>query len=438
MIRNLLLLLAIALLQLPGNATPDPSSFSRYRRSIAVATPGQTCAVIDAATFAHAAPFLKDLRLYASGDAGAREVPYVITLSEAQQAESEPARILNLGTRGHTIDFDLAMPSRPYTEIVLDLAGRDFVATATVTGSDAPRSPQGTHLGDFTLFDLTAQHLARSTSLHLQESSFPYLHITLTTSPAGGSRFTASPQMVRGASVPPSREAQTLFTVAAQTSTFAQRRSDTLAHLALPERVPIERVTVALRPAFHENFSRDVTVSAHSAGTPASSGDSVSGTIARVKLTHAAREIPAGFEVDDQQLSFPAILGANLQSAAEVDVSVHNGNDTPLPIASVQLEMRQRRLCFQAARGEQFTLFYGDPELAAPVYDFARTYTPAAHSALVQLGPQELNAAFQPRPDDRPFTERHPQLLWLALLAVVCSLALVAFRSSRVHHHHPR
>ena len=428
------LLFGVLLLQIPNAATPDESSFSRYRRAVQTSGAGQSCVVLDALTFAHAAPFLKDLRLQATDASGAREIPYVLTLSEAQQAESEPARVLNLGIRGHAITFDLAMPNRPYTEVVLDLAGQNFLATASVSGADAPGSREATHLGDFTLFDLTAQHLSRNSSLRLQEASFPYLHVSLSVSAAAGAKaFQPTPQMVHGASVPPSREAQTLFTVAEESAAFEQRRSghgtETVAHLHLPQRVPIERVAFILARDFHANFSRDVRVSTRTAEAAAGMGDSVTGTIERVKMVSGAREI------DDQRLSIPATLGANLQRPAEVDVSVLNGNDTPLPIASVQLEMRQRSLCFQASANQQLTLVYGDDEIAAPVYDFARTYTPSAHSAAARLGPEERNPGWRARPDNRPYTERHPHLLWIALLVMVCSLALAAFRSRHPHTH---
>ena len=420
-------LLALMLLQLPNSPNPGQSFFFRYTRQIRAEATGQACAVLDAATLAHAAPFLKDLRLYASGAAGSRELPYVLTLSEAQGAESEPARILNLGVRGRAVEFNLVMPPRPYTEVVLDLAGQDFLATATVTGIGARGSYHATRLGDFNLFDLTSQHLSRSTALHLQESIFPVLHIVLTASPASGSgrSFTATPGMVRGASVPPDREAQTLFTVAAQTSTIEQRGSQTIARFHLAQRIPIERVTFVLNPNFHANFSRDVLVSTHAPATPSTAEDSVTGTIQRVKMTAGEREI------SEQQLSIPATLGANLQDPAEIEVAVNNGDDPPLSIASVQLEMRQRDLCFQATAGQGVTLFYGDRQIPAPVYDLARTYTPSAHSARAQLGPEALNPAWRPRADNRPYTERHPQLLWIALLLVVGSLAFVAF-------HHPR
>ena len=430
------LLLALAFLQLSAAAAPDATSFSRYRRSITPVAPGQTCVVLDAATFAHAAPFLRDLRLQASGpqsSTGIQELPYVVTLSEAQQSESEPARILNLGTRGHALTFDLQMPSRPYTEVDLDLAGQDFLATATVAGISNPGSATGTALGSFNLFDLASQHLSRSTVLHLQESTFPYLHVILTASPANGTSgfIAATPQMIRAATVPPSREAQTLFTVAAQTSAIETRDRQSVARFHLPERVPIERISFTLAPAFHANFSRDVLVTTHAVGSPPNSGDSVSGAIERVKMVRGERDI------SEEQLSIPATLGANLQSPAEVEVAIHNGDDPPLPVTAVQLEMRQRALCFQASATQQFNLTYGDPKLEAPVYDLARTYTPSAHSATAQLGPEELNPTWHPRPDARPYTERHPHLLWIALLIVVCILALVAFRSTHPRHHHP-
>ena len=118
--------------------TADPHYF-RYDRSVAAPSAGQTCAVLDAPIFAHAAASLKDLRLYEGiGTPTPREVPYAITLSEPVQPDSAPARVVNLGLRNGSIVFDLAMPSRPYTEVMLDLAGQDYIATADVSGSNKP------------------------------------------------------------------------------------------------------------------------------------------------------------------------------------------------------------------------------------------------------------------------------------------------------------
>jgi hypothetical protein len=220
----LLLLLWQAGVNAPRSTTPE-RQFFLYQRSVVPAAVGQNCAVLDAEVFEHAAPTLRDLRLFAQ-TAQAHEIPYAITLSEPVQPDVEPARVFNLGTKGRAITFDLAMPHRAYTEVVLNLAGKDYIASATVTGTEKPGESTGTHLGEFTLFDLTSQHLSRSTKLPLQESSFPYLHVELQVSAAPGTRrIQFSPAMVIGATVPPSREAQTVFAPAAETR-----------NISLPER----------------------------------------------------------------------------------------------------------------------------------------------------------------------------------------------------------
>lgn len=403
--------------------------YFRYQRAIAPAAVGQNCAVLDAATFAHASTSLRDVRLFPQ-TAVAREIPYAVTLSEPTQPDAEPARVINLGLRVRTIVFDLAMPSRPYTEVVLDLGGRDYIATATVTGKKTLEDSAGVRLGEFTLFDLTTQRLGRSMTLPLQESSFSYLHVELNLSPAAGtSTLHAMPQIVRGASVPPSREAQTLFALAVETRAMTQRGRETIASFTLPERVPVERVTFVLAPDFKGNFSRDVVITAHAQGTSASAGETVYGTILRVRLTQGGREIR------QQQLSVPATLGSNLQSQAEVEVAVNNGDDQPLPITAVRLEMRERKLCFNASSLDPVTLFYGDSTLAAPQYDYARTFSANGTVHAAQVGVEQQNPVYRPRPDTRAATERHPELVWVVFLAVICVLAVIALRSTR---HLPR
>jgi len=427
-----LALIAVLLLQASARSVvveePVPQYF-RYQRSVVPAGPGANCAVIDASTFAHAAASLKDLRLYPQ-TAGAHDIPYAITLSEPDQPDTEPARVINLGQRGGAFVFDLAMPARPYTDVVLDLAGRDFIATAVVTGANSPGATDEARLGEFTLFDLTSQHLSRNTALALEESSFAYLHIELAVSPAPGAapaRFT--PQMVLGASVPPSREAQSLFTLAAETTSIKQRGRQTVATFTLPERVPVERVSFVLAPDFHTNFSRDVTIADRAAGTQASAGETISGNILRVQMTQAGREIR------QQRLSVPATLGSNLQSAAQVEAIVENGDDRPLPIRSVRLEMRERRLCFDAVSVAPLTLFYGDPALSVPQYDYARTLSLGGRIQVARVGVEQQNPVYSARPDTRLATERHPELVWIVFLAVICILAVIALRSTR---HIPR
>jgi hypothetical protein len=436
-----LLLLALAVQAAAPDAPPAQPRFFRYTRAVSIGqdanATSQACAALDAAVFAHASPTLADLRLYASQSQGQTELPYAVTTSRSTLLPPDPARVLDLGMRAGHIVFDLQMPGRSYTELSLNLAGHDFLATAKLTGLNSLTDKPGTALGTFTLFDLTSQHLARSTSIPLQESSFPFLHVDLAVTPASGSSFVAKPEMVRGADVPPSREAQTLYTPVARTTHFEQRNRESVATLNLPAHVPVERISFALIPGDKNNFSRTVLINAthkmESESPVPSMPEALSGEISRVHLEES------GKLVDEQSLSVPAVLSFNVQSPGTVEIAVQNGDDRPLPLASATLEMRQREICFAVPTGAQgpVTLFYGDPALAPPVYDFSRLFNPAALSRSASLGPEQANPACTPRPTPRKsLTERHPELLWLALLAVIGVLAVVAFRSSKHIHPH--
>ncbi len=361
-------LLAILLWQAAAANEPpvaQPGTM-RYERAIRVAAgAGQACAVLDTPIFAHAAPSLTDVRIFPAQEAAAgaavHEVPYAITLSEAVSEETETARVLNLGVGASEgqIVFDLEMPARAYTGVTLefDPAVHDFIATATVSGSDALGGRgKATALGSFTLFDLASQHLSRDTTIPLQESTFRHLHVDTHFSAAPGSAARFVPEMVRGASVPPSREAQSLYTTVASvtvptTGVLATPRK-TRFDLPLPLRVPVERVSFDLAPGYSGNFSRDVTIYASSdasiAGTNATGGMAEPNRKADRNHLAGAHSTQEGRMIDHQQLSVPAVLGANLQHAARVWIEIENGDDQPLPIAAVRLEMRQRKICFEA------------------------------------------------------------------------------------------
>ena len=421
----------------------------QYERAISVAAGrGQACALLDAENFPHASPALTDLRIFPTqGGVAAgsvREIPYAITLSEAMGEETEPARVLNLrqGDRsapGGTIVFDLEMPDRLYTGVTLNLDPQvhDFLATATVSGSDSVGSKTTAAMGSFTLFDLAAQHLSRDTMLPLPESSFHFLHVVLSVAPAPGSSEAVRsfvPAMVQGAEVPPSREAQILYSTVAETSSVIQVGSESRASFDIARRIPVERISIVLAPGINGNFSRGVRVTAV-AGQAVRSTDGddraplleiVSGRIVRVHMSGAGREIRR------DQLNVPAVLGANLQRSAKVEVAIENGGDQPLPIAAVRLEMRQRKLCFEApAAGEEMALFYGDPQLLAPAYEYERQFVGSEKPLVAQLGKERPNPTYRVISEERPFTKQHPEVLWIALIVVISALGLVALKSTR-------
>jgi hypothetical protein len=413
----------------PGASTDSALNVQhlRYERALTVpsGSDGVACAVLDGTTFAHAASrSADDLRVMRAGANGvAVETPFALTESAAQPVDVATAAVQNLGMRGGNVDFDLVMPHRAYSEVDLQLNAKDFVATAKVSGLNGTGDPS-ISLGSFALFDLTSQGLSRSTALPLQESTFARLHVSLHVMKPGGAAFAPlTPAIVEGATVPASREAQTLYTVVAQTSDVQQEGSQSIAKLATSEHVPIERVSFVLDPAFKRDFLRNVTVTAGAGADQ----EVVTGEIERVTRTVGEGEPP----IRSVKLSVDAVMASNLRNDATMTVAVKNGNDQPLPIRAVQLEMRQRTVCFEAKAGNTYTLRYGDVALHAPVYDFARLYTGERLPMVAVLGPEALNPEFRARADDRPYSERHPEVLWIALLAVVAALGATALHGVR-------
>ena len=402
-----------ALVLVPSGA--DQRYFS-FERSVAVRAAGRSCAVLDPEIYTRANAGLTDLRLYG---ADGMEVPYVTTISESAQGPPERAGVANVAVRQGRISFELSMPARRYTEVRLELDAQNFVGTAQVTGLRATGEARGVALGTFSVFDLTGERLSRSTVLALPESAYPVLRVVLDLKSAPGrppQGLAAS--VVEGATVPQSREAQTLYTTVAESAAIGQHGKETTATLGVPARVPVERLLFVLEPGSTANFSRSVLLTAHA---PGSTPEGITGEIARVQM-----RVPP---VDVRRLSVPAVLAANRRAAAEVDIAVTNGEDAPIPLATVQLQMRRRELCFDASAAGELRLFYGDAGRKAPAYEYARTFNAAEPAGEARLGTEQKNADFLARAGERiGYGRRHPEWMWVALLGGVGVLALVAFR----------
>ena len=415
----------------------DPASHFRYRRSLTLSqspsSAAQACAVLDANVFAHAAASLKDVRLFS----GSTEIPYATTLSEPLQQEAEDARILNLHSQGGHILFDLEMPHRPYTGLVLDLAAQDYIAKVVVSGTSKPGSTNSTKLGTFTLFDLTSEHLSHDITVPLSESTFPYLHLDLALTPSSSSKTTTPslnlPTVVKAVSVPPSREAQSIYTTTQRATSLAQKGETTVAFFKVDTHVPVERIVFQLPASYKGNFSRTVKIEARrvpgdsSENLAAPSGvEDATGSILRVHKSEAGNNLSA------ESLSIPVSLGSNMQRPAQVNITVENGQDAPIPL-SVELQMRQRRICFDTrSANAPLTLYYGDPSLDAPAYTDATLDQAAANPRTAQLEAEIQNPGFIPASTAPKSAIHRPVLRWIALLGCICIFALLVIR--RTHH----
>ena len=111
-------------------------------------------------------------------------------------------------------------------------------------------------------------------------------------------------------------------------------------------------------------------------------------------------------------------------------VVVHNRNDPPLEGLALELYGTPRHVIFQQEPQRRYRLLYGNERAERPQYELARLADPSQFEKAVvgAVGAEEVNTAWV---DPRPWSERHPVVLWVALGIVVAVLALLAIRSLR-------
>jgi Protein of unknown function (DUF3999) len=409
-VANLLLLAVVA-------ASAEIRYF-HYQRPVKnlPAQAGQACLVVDAGVFAHAASGLADLRLYRDGN----ETPFVIRMAAPAVAAQGFIEPLDKGVRGGRTVFDAEMPDGHYSDVQLAVTAHDFIATVEVSGGQAQSGGAETKLGSYTIFDLSKQRLGRSTVLHLPESDFRYLHFRI----AGP----LIPENVTGLSVVQLPASQPRYVTIAETAQVAQKGHNSVFTFTVPARVPVDRIVFmpGAQPAL---FSRDVSVKVEPVESKQAAEEARyaqtaagSGNLLRVHT------IQNGHHIDEERLSVDAPR-AEFETAAKWTITIDNGDDAPLKVESVRLQMLERDVCFENAGSGNYALYYGDEALSAPRYDYATLFAQQPDAAKAALGAELANAAFQPRPDQRAFTERHPALLWVALVLVILLLGAIALGS---------
>jgi len=418
--------LASATLMLTFVVASPQVRYFRYERPIQLQTQqaGQSCLAIPAEIFAHAAPQLADLRLYAN-DA---ETPYTIRVAAAVAGSERSYPLLNAGLRDGQTVFDAELAESAggsdthYSDLQLNVTAQNFIATVTVSGSHSKSGKPETKLGEFTIFDLSRQRLGRSTVLHLPDSNFPYLHFRI----AGPLR----PEDVTGFSVGHTPAAPPRYRVVAETSQVTQKDHSTILTFDVPANVPVDHVvfTPGATPA---SFSRDVTISALPIKEkPANDREPPPFAVTRTGYLLRIHQSTQGKRIDEERLTSDALREV-FDTPSRWTITIANGDDPPVSLQSVRLEMLERTLCFDAAANTAYTLRYGDPALTPPQYDYARLFSPQLNPFQALAGPEQPNPGWQPRPDERPFTEKHPILLWVALIGVIALLAGIALKSQK-------
>ncbi len=383
---------------------PSISYFTNVREVRISQADRQNYFVVDEEIWTHARPDLADLRIYD----GESQVQYALSEQRGGTSSHEAAaKILNLGSVGGRTEFDLDMGEiGEYDRIRLQLDAKDFVVTASLAGSNQLGAKSATRLPPATLYDFTREELGSNPVVKLPASSFRYLHVKLS---AG-----ISPAQVKGASVYNLQETKGVWTSVGSCGAPALVERTTVIICDSPLRVPVDRVRFRI-DVKQVNFRRAVVLS------DASEQRCGDGEITRVRMNRGGATVIAE-EMD------VLIRG---QNSGRLKVTVDNEDNPPLAISGVELLSVERRVYFDPQGKSLLHLYYGDSKLDSPVYDYARFFKADPAAVRAEFGPGTHNEAYRGRPDDRPWSERHKAVLWLAMLLAVIVLAALAIRGLR-------
>jgi hypothetical protein len=378
-------------------------SYFKYRRQVQpINSAGQHYIVVDEEFWRHARPDLNDLRMYAAE----KELPYRMTVETGgSETEQKQFRVLQPASIGGKTQFLLDMSGvDEYDRIHLTLATKNFVAHARVEGQDDPHGTKWALLGTTTLYDLSDEKLGSNSTLQIPLSAFKFLKVTVDSA--------VKPSDIKNGTAGATRAQKAVWRDVTATSSLQQHGKETVITFEVPANTPVERLTLDIDPT-QSNFCRQIQIRG-SKDEPYASD--------QISRIHMLRN---GQKVDVERTSMQ--LCGNCQRSLKA--VIQNGDDPPLKITGAHVQQWERRIYFDSAAGEQPWIYYGDEKLDAPEYDYAKLFQKDTHVEPVALDPEVNNAAYIPRPDDRPWSDQHPALLWIAILAAVVILGAVAVRS---------
>jgi hypothetical protein len=391
--------------------------YFKYQRPVQAQPGGQRFVAVDEQIWKNARRDLGDLRLYS----GQQEVPYALTVERgSRENDNKDVSVLQQSVTGGKTQFLIDMTDVPeYDHIDLKLAAKNFVAHARVEGQDDLHGKQWALLADSILYDLSKENLGGNSMLRLPLSTYKYLRVTIDgpvkpTDIVGATSEFRQEQKAVWRDVGGAPTTAELPASAARGDSSRGNGKATVLNFAVPENVPVDRVTLDIDPA-QPNFRRSVQVTSDK-------DDYIgSGEIDRVHMVRSGQKIDS----DDYDVNFSAV------GHKTIKVIIDNGDDPPLKIKSARLQQLEHRLYFDTPASGPLTLYYGDEKLDPPVYDYAKLFLLAKDAAPAQLGAEQANAAYTGRPDERPWTERHPAVLWIAIVAAVLILGAIALRSMK-------
>lgn len=417
------LMLMAALVALPargGAGTGQSETFGslpqkwlhwKYFRAIHLPptpTPRLVAMLVPEQVYTRAQTHLGDLRII---DNRGREVPYAkITFTGSSRTTFLPShRFTSHYVHGSYTDFLLDLGSRPRRCNFLIVTAKATAANLAVV-AEIDSSDDGDHWHQVrksaALFGSQALSASPTPILHFPETSARFLRVRIY---YGGGKFTIR-TMAAGNELKTPADCVSVTRLLAPVHSSIPQAS--LWQISLHGAVPVDEVDFRTT---QPGFSRRVLVFSNRNGRKWRLAGQ--GMISQVQHYGETKErLTVGFQPVRSSLW---------------RVEVENESDPPLANLRIRLSMTPQRIVFRQLRGRQYRLLYGESVVPKPEYELAQTVPGSALRAAPLLAAAEAQQINQDWVDPRPWTEKHPTVLWVATILAALLLALAAFRAVR-------
>jgi hypothetical protein len=392
---------------------PDRWSKWRYSREIAASHPGALNYIpVGPDVLSHSSTYLADLRIL---DESGAETPYVVrtTIGVAKSETIQATIRENSFVPGKytQVVLDLGVYPRFHNAVRLDTPESDFILWVEVDASDDARTWRIVK-ARAPISRFRKEGLEGNQTLHYSENNARYLRVQI--------RESANQFPITGAAVFPSSQSrkdvipeQWITLQSARGPDAGTPTGTTMWTLDLgTTNAPINALEFSTdQPEFFRGVRLSVSADAKE-WSPAGGGE-------------IYRYIGDSRREESLRVPVYGYPGVRFWRA-----EILNGNDAPLANPRLSASMVPRLVLFRPVAGHSYRLAYGNEKAQPPQYDLERTlHISAVEEAFPDTLANEVeNSGYQ---DPRPFSERHPELLWTALALAAIALAYTAFRTMR-------
>ena len=377
---------------------------------------------------------LGDLRLVTDHD---EFVPYALRQHVTEPLRTErPARIINRAYVAGAFERAVLDFGEPLEKqrIRVTLSGSDYRRRTEVEGSDDGTS-WATLRDDALLFHIDGRNAPDADDfvvdvIELPVNTHRFLRLTVHAMADEDGRFAIEKGVAaihRGAH---DRTAAPLHEVPLAAEAIAHDRRHTDVELDLGHRhLPVARLTVAVGNAY---FYRGVELHGRNSITHRERRITETGT-REIEVETPWRALHRGVIhriADDNGIDREALALEQLHAPyRHLRLRIHDQDNPPLSIIAVRVQRRPlAALAFEHEPSRRYTLFAGHPDADPLRFDLARAAGRGLEGELpaATLGASERRHV---EPLARPWTERYPALVWIALLTAMGILGLAVRRA---------